>query len=122
VNRQPRSVVRLAGALLIAGLVVAACGRHGAGQDAGPVATVQPASPGATAAYSPDLQIPPAEPTAEATADTTAAGTAGATEPPTAAADTTADPIAGDIQSIDTTLKGIDGSLSGADAGTNGGE
>jgi hypothetical protein len=121
VNRQARSVAGLASALLIAGLVLAACGRGGTRQEPQPAATVQPAGPSSvTASLVPDM--PGASSPYAMTEATPTATPASPVPANTSAPDATTDPVVGEIQSIDGTLQGIDGSLSGADAGTNGGE
>lgn len=122
-NRQTSSAARLASTLVIVGIVAVACGRSNAAQG------TQPATQGPTAAASALAETPtptpvaatsdaPASPAASGSA-TPASATPAATYSPPAIAN---DPVTGEIQSIDQLLKGIDGSLSGADSGTNGGE
>lgn len=120
--RQVRSAARLAAALLLVGLAATACGRPGAeasGQPAGrasgaessPVAT---ATPAASAALT---QLPTTTPDASGS-PAPSAGVPGKSAAPAA----TTDPIDTDLQLIDQILNGMGGSLSGADAGSNGGE
>ncbi|MGD0018129.1 MAG: hypothetical protein ABSD62_02650 [Candidatus Limnocylindrales bacterium] len=118
-NLQTSSAARLASALLIAGIVTVGCGRHDAGQGTQPAGTdpAAAASPVAAATLTP----PPGDATPDVTASPDASDSAApaASYSPPATAD---DPVTGDIQSIDQLLKGIDGSVSGADSGSTGGE
>ena len=117
-NRQASSASRLVGVFLFVAVVAVACGRSTSGQGtvpggadpvtfASPVAaTLDPAS----TPVMPDVSASPA-------ASDSAAPVATYSPPSTAN-----DPVTGEMQSIDQLLKGIDGSLSGADPGTTGGE
>jgi hypothetical protein len=118
VNRQASSVVRLASALLIAGIVAVACGRSSGGQGALQSGTdpAAAASPVAASLNPAPSAVTPEDLTAPGASDSTAPGASYA--PPA----TANDPVTGEIQSIDQLLKSIDGSLSGADPGTAGGE
>jgi hypothetical protein len=116
VNRQASSAVRLASALVIAGIVVVACGRHGSPQ-AQPVAQDPAASPvTAVATFTPEAVQTPDVAVTAAPSDSAAPV---ATYAPPAPAN---DPVTGEILSIDQLLGGLDGSLSGADSGSAGGE
>lgn len=115
------SAARLVGALLIAGLVAVACGRPGEGQGAQPAGTTPAAeiSPNAEATLTP---APTAStPDASSSPDSSESALPGAPDA-SATPGSGNDPFVGEIQSIDQLLKGIDGSLSGSDSGTSGGE
>ena len=115
-NRQVSSATRLAAALLIVGIVAVACGRPDAHQATG------------AAGQDPAVAATPVAPTLEpAPTATDVAAEPSASDPATPAAtyappDPANDPVTGEMQSIDQLLKGIDGSLSGADPGSTGGE
>ena len=117
------SVARLAGALLIVGLVAVACGRHGAGECAQAAGTAPAAetSPIAETTYTPTpTTSTPDSLSSPDSSESTVPGAPDASVP----AGSGNDPVVGEIQSIDQLLKGIDGSLSGSDSdsGTSGGE
>ena len=118
VNRQASSASRLVGVFLFVAVVAVACGRSTSGQGtlpggADPVTVASPVAatldPASTPVM-PDVSASPA-------ASDSAAPVATYSPPSTAN-----DPVTGEMQSIDQLLKGIDGSLSGADPGTTGGE
>jgi hypothetical protein len=116
-NSQASSFSRLAGALLILGVVAVACGRHDVGQGAPPAAPAETAAmPVAAATLTPaPAVVTPDAPASPAASDSAAPA---ASYSPPATAD---DPVTGEIQAIDQLLKSLDDSLSGTD-GPSGGE
>ncbi len=117
-NRQASSAARLASTLLIVGLVALACGRHDVSQGTPPAGQTPTAVASAVAATPNTAPTVLPSDTPEAPAASDSATPATSYSPP-ATAD---DPVTGEIQSIDQLIKGIDGSVSSADSGTNGGE
>ena len=116
-NRQASPALRLVSVFLFVGVVAVACGRGGgqAGQPAGadPVTAASSVAATLDPASTAVLQDGSASPVASDSAAPVATYS-----PPS----TANDPVTGEIQSIDQLLKGIDGSLSGADPGATGGE
>ena len=118
VNRQASSASRLVGVFLFVAVVAVACGRSTSGQGtvpggADPVTFASPVAATLDPASTAVLQDGSASPVASDSAAPVATYS-----PPS----TANDPVTGEMQSIDQLLKGIDGSLSGADPGTTGGE
>ena len=113
-NRQVSPPARLAGALLVAGLVAVACGRGSV--PLGPHAASL--GPTAQVATAPATPASPTTPSSAATPDAspipTAAWAPAATYAPPVPAD---DPVTGELQALDQFLRNIDGSLSGSSAG-----
>ncbi len=119
-NRQAGSATRLAGVLVAAALIAVACGGHqpgqvrvspdGAGTPNPPAATL-PAEPPAASESVPALAS--AEPAASAAVMPAAVYSA----PPVSR-----DPVTSYLSSIDQSIQSVGSSISGADAGTSGGE
>jgi len=118
VNRPVRSVTTLSAAALLLGMAVVGCAGHNGGAVNGPAGSppvAQAARTGAT--------VPPVPTSAPTTADATATPadatpSAGSTGAPNA----TADPLDNLLTNLDQLLNGLNGSLSGSDTGTSGGE
>jgi len=96
-NRRTEVASRLSVALLFVAIAAAGCGQHGAGPAQPPVSRAPTVAVGNPAA-----------------ASVAAAGDAGAQATP--------DPLDTSISGLNQLLNGIDGSLSGSDAGASGGE
>jgi len=112
VSSKAISVTRLAVAALLMGILVIGCGRH----DGGP-ATATPAVQ--------QSQVPGTSPTPGSVPSDAPSGSpdANATDPgATAAPGSTIDPIDTELSQIENQLNGVNGSLSGSDAGPSAGE
>jgi hypothetical protein len=107
-NRRTEVASRLSVALLFVAIAAAGCSQHGAGPGQtleNPALTPSAATPAGSPA-----------PAAQPTPATQAAATGGA------GAQATPDPVDTSISGLNQLLNGIDGSLSGSDAGASGGE
>jgi len=113
VDRRTSSVAKLAVTALLIGIAAIGCGKgNGAGAGTGqPNAT-------APAAVSSQADTSAATPTVTDTGSAIPSSSAGASVAPGASAA----PIDGDLSSLDQLINGLNGSLSGADAGSSGGE
>src|ERR1035437_1094299 len=100
VHRQVSSVPRLAAAALLVGLAVVGCARHGGS------GTAQPADQSTVPAAAQPSEVAQSAPTLA----------------PTPAPTATPDPLDGQLSNLDNLLNGINGSLSGSDAGPASGE
>jgi hypothetical protein len=106
------------------GVAVIGCGNRGA---ATPAATTGPTpAPQATAADQPQVTLAPA-PTDSATDAASATPSDSASPSPSSAtgathSQPTTDPVTTDLTNLDNIINGVNGSVSGGDAGTSGGE
>jgi hypothetical protein len=115
VHRQVSSLPRLATMVLLVGIVAGGCAKQ-----AGTV-PVQAAGSTPAAQSSPVVAVAPTLVSTDAPSDSAAPSqTAGASAP--AAPNATPDPLDSPFSELNNLLNGIDSSLSGADAGTTGGE
>jgi hypothetical protein len=122
VNRQLRSVSRLAATALLVGVAVLACGRPNGAADNGPAASMPAAQQTTADQAAVTLATTPSDAAADSpTPSDAATDPTGATSAPavTAAAGTT-DQLDSQLSNLDNLLNGVNGSLSGSDA--SGGE
>src|ERR1035437_5787710 len=122
VHRQVSSVTRLAAAALLVGLGGVGCRGHGGSGTAQPAyqSTVPSAEQPSEVAQSAPTLAPTPAPTPAPT-DSPAPSPMNAAAPTNAAA-ATPDPLDGQLSNLDNLLNGINGSLSGSDAGPASGE
>jgi hypothetical protein len=131
VNRHRSSTARLAATALVVGLVGlagTACGGHGIPATSGAPATSQAAQTSATGsaisadptASAPVSTIAVASPSASASGSVAPSMVAAASKAPAAAA--TPDPLDAELKGLDQIVNDVNGSISGTDASSSGGE
>lgn len=123
-NRQASTVTVLAAAAMLFGAAVVGCARHEGGATTAPAASIQAAqATQAEATATPAATIVDATPGATDSAPSPQPTDAAVpTAPSGVTAAATPDPLDGQLANIDQLINGVNGSLSGSDAGTSGGE